>query len=201
MKGLRNWGKYCASENCCIRSLDPSAFCPTTRLTLDSPIPNDYPVNYIYEWIGYNLKPLDLQSAMLSSQLDMLPEYNRRRRRNYELLFEYFERSKFSFKIWKLDGDVSPFSFPLIIPDNAPFIRKHLVDHLKRNKVETRVIFGGNLMRHPAYYKESLCVAHGNLNNSNIIMERGLMLGVSHINDEKTTQKMIDIINSFLTKF
>lgn len=202
MKGLRNWGKYCSSENCCIRSINPSAFCPSTRLTLDAPIPSDYPVSYIYEWIGYNLKPLELQSAVLLRQIDRLQEFNKKRRDNYKLLYAYFEKSKFDFKIWNIDEDVSPFVFPLIIPENAPFIRKHFIDYLKRNKVETRVVFAGNLTRHPAYYKRTdLFEKFGTLDNSNVLMERGLMLGVSHVNSEAVTLKMIDIIDDFLNKY
>ena len=202
MKGMRNWGKYCASDNCCIRSVDPSVFCPTTRLTLDSPIPNDHPVSYIYEWIGYNLKPLEIQSAMLSCQMDKLDGFNQARKKNYTILYDYFKKSKIPFKIWDMDEDTSPFSFPMIIPKEAPFIRKHFIDFLKRNKVETRVIFGGNLMRHPAYYKnEGTCIQYGDLINSNTIMEQALMLGVSHVNSEDTTLKMVDIIDEFLKKY
>jgi len=198
MKGMRNWGKYCSSDNCCIRSEDPSAFCSNTRLTLDSPIPNDYPVNYIYEWMGYNLKLLELQSAMLSCQIDKLDKFNQIRRNNYRLLYDYFKQSKFKFRVWNMDEDTVPFSFPLIVPKDAPFIRKHFIDYLKRNKVESRVIFAGNLMRHPAYYKEKICIQHGSLANSDLIMDQGLMLGVSQVNDEKTTLSMIDIIDNFL---
>jgi CDP-6-deoxy-D-xylo-4-hexulose-3-dehydrase len=159
-------------------------------------------VNYIYEWIGYNLKPLELQSAILSCQIDKLEGFNKIRRNNYRLLYDYFKQAKFEFKIWPMDEDTSPFSFPMIIPKNAPFIRKHFIDFLKRNKVESRVIFGGNLMRHPAYYKgEKICIQHGPLVSSDLIMDHGLMLGVSHINDEKTTLNMIDIIDTFLERY
>ena len=202
MRGLRNWGKYCSSDSCCVRSVDPTAFCSNQRLTLDSPIPNDYPVSYIYEWIGYNLKPLELQSAILCQQIDRLPEFNDARRRNYKLLYDYFFKSKINFKIWPLDRDVSPFVFPLLIPSDAPFLRKHMIDFLKRNKVETRVVFAGNILKHPAYYKKEGCyIQHGTLENSDAILNRGLMLGVSQINSEEITLKMLDIINDFLKKF
>jgi len=200
MRGLRNWGKYCSSDHCCIRSVNPEAFCSNTRLTLDSPIPNDYPVSYIYEWVGYNLKPLELQSAILTKQMDRLPDFSERRRNNYKILHDYFSTLK-HIKIWDIDSEVSPFVFPLLISKDAPFIRKHLIDYMKRNNVETRVIFAGNMTKHPAYYKNKNYTQIGSLDNSDALLERGLMLGVSHVNDQETTYKIVDILKKFFKKY
>lgn len=202
IKGLRNWGKYCSSEECCIRSIDPSVFCPNDKLTKNAPIPEDYPNGYVYEWIGYNLKPLELQSAILTKQINHLPEFNEIRKQNYKILFDYFKGLKFNFKLWPIDEDVSPFVFPVLIPANAPFTRKDIVRYLKINKIESRVLFAGNITRHPAYYKNpENFIVYGSLKNSDKIMEQVLLLGISHINDNETIRKINTVLDTFFGRF
>lgn len=199
MRGFRNWGRYCASTECCMRSIDPNLFCPTTKLTKDCDLPKDYMVNYQYEWLGYNLKPLDLQAAILYEQILKLGKFDDIRKSNYKLFSDYFESNNvFGIKTWEIDEDVSPFSYPMLIPKNAPFKRKHLLDHLQQNKIESRLLFGGNLMRHPAYSKNShLWESFGTHNNANDITERFIMVGVSQVNGAEKTKKIIDVLDSF----
>lgn len=203
-RSMRSWGRYCASHKCCIRSENPSFFCPTAKLTKECELPKDYNVNYQFEYLGYNLKMLDLQAAMLLSQMDRLEGFNYIRRANYALYKNYFDSmKKFNFTTWNIDNETSPFSFPFLIPENAPFTRKHLIDHLTRNKIESRVLFGGNLMKHPAFankkqYWESFGGEHI---NSNTIMNRFLMVGASPVLDIKKVEKVISTIDDFLSKW
>jgi CDP-6-deoxy-D-xylo-4-hexulose-3-dehydrase len=202
MRGFRNWGKYCASPDCCIRSLNPEAFCPTTKLTYDGELPDDYMVNYQYEWMGYNLKPLELQGAILYEQLNRLEGFNQTRRENYKILYDFMKGCKFDFHLWEIDEETSPFSFGFIIPEDAPFKRKHLIDYLKQNKVESRLLFGGNLMKHPAYSKKKhLWECYGEHKNSDVITERFLMLGVSQINGKDKTEKVVGLLEDFFKKW
>lgn len=179
MRGFRNWGRYCSNEKCCIRSDDPEAFCPSIKYTRDSSLPNDYMVHYQFEWLGYNLKPTEMQSAMLIEQIKKLDLFTQIRKRNYNKLYEAFKDNEY-FRTWEIDDDVSPFSFPFIISEKAPFHRKHLIDHLTRSKIECRVLFGGNLMKHPAYEK---------------------MIGVSQILTENDIDKIIESITKFLKQW
>jgi CDP-6-deoxy-D-xylo-4-hexulose-3-dehydrase len=198
MRGFRNWGRYCASPNCCVRSVDKMAMCPGSKLTNDSELPKDYIVNYQYEWMGYNLKPLELQAAILSEQIKKLDEFNDIRRRNYDILYQYFKVSQPNIKIWSIDEDVSPFAFPILIPKDSKFTRKNLMDFLNKNKVETRLLFGGNLTKHPAYSKISdKYEIFGEQTNSDLIMDQFIMLGVSPINDEVKMHKMVSILDDF----
>jgi CDP-6-deoxy-D-xylo-4-hexulose-3-dehydrase len=202
MRGFRNWGRYCALPNCCIRSSDPTMFCPTTKLTKDCSLPKDYIVNYQYEWLGYNLKPLDLQCAILYEQLDKLDEFNRIRKNNYGLLFDFMKQCRFGFRLWEIDNETSPFAFPFIIPEDAPFKRSHLTDFLRRNKIESRLLFGGNLMRHPAYEKKKhLWESYGEHTNANILTERFMMLGVSQILSSQHIEKVITVLDEFFKKW
>jgi CDP-6-deoxy-D-xylo-4-hexulose-3-dehydrase len=196
MRGFRNWGRYCAATNCCIRSINPNSFCPTTKLSKSCDLPDDYIVNYQYEWLGYNLKPLELQAAMLMEQIDKLPGFNDKRVYNYNRLYNIFNRYNNIFTTWNLPDEVSPFAFPILIKNLSKFSRKHLVDAFTKNKIETRLLFGGNLLRHPAYKDISSGVS-GTLSNSDLITENLLMLGVSQvINDDH-----IDLIEKTLTDF
>lgn len=201
MRGLRNWGKHCESDKCCIRSENPEVFCPTLKYSKNSNLPSDYMVKYQFEWLGYNLKPLELQSAILSEQLKKIDEFTLIRQQNYDKLYNYFKNIP-HFKIWKIDEDVSPFSFPFLVNKNAPFTRKHLADHYTRNKIECRMLFGGNLMKHPAYEnKKQYWESIGDHKNADLILNTFLMLGVSQILSEQDINKIIEITTEFLKQW
>jgi CDP-6-deoxy-D-xylo-4-hexulose-3-dehydrase len=202
MRGFRNWGRYCASPDCCIRSVNPNAFCPRTRLTKDCELPDDYMVNYQYEWMGYNLKPLEIQSAILIEQMKRMKTFDKTRKKNYNRLYEFFQTVDRGIKTWKINKDVSPFSFPVLLPPDEKFRRKHMIDHLRRDKIECRVLFGGNLMKHPAYYnKKHLWDSYGNFDNSDALLERFLMLGVSQVNTEEDIDKVISSLKDFFIRW
>ena len=201
MRGLRNWGKHCDSDRCCIRSEDPEAFCPTIKYSKNSDLPHDYMVKYQFEWLGYNFKPLELQSAILYEQLKKMDAFTQIRKDNYAKLRGYFKNIPY-FRTWEIDEDVSPFSFPLLITGGAPFIRKHLVDHYTRNKIECRMLFGGNLMKHPAYEnKKGYWESIGEHKNADLILNNFLMLGVSQILDEEDINKIIEITDKFIKQW
>jgi CDP-4-dehydro-6-deoxyglucose reductase, E1 len=202
MRGMRNWGKYCGSPKCCIRAEHPDCFCPTGKLTKDSELPSDYMVNYQFEWLGYNLKPLDLQAAILSKQLDRIGEFDMIRKENYRELYNYFSQLPIKFKTWELDDETSPFSFPMLIPTDAKFNRKHLVDHMKRNKIETRVLFGGNLMKHPAYTnKKDKWESVGSHDNADNIMNNFIMFGVSQVVSKEDIEKIKSSMDDFIKQW
>jgi len=198
MRGMRNWGRYCANPQCCMRASRPELFCPKTKLTKDCEVPDDYIVNYQYEWLGYNLKPLDLQAAILTKQLDRIPEFDEARRKNYNKLYDYFQTLDYGIRTWKIDDEVSPFAFPILLPENLKFKRKNLQDFLTRNKVETRLLFGGNLMKHPAYVKnKKYWESIGDHKNADNIMHNFLMLGVSQVNNEEHIDRVIETLDNF----
>jgi CDP-6-deoxy-D-xylo-4-hexulose-3-dehydrase len=198
MRSMRNWGRYCASPNCCIRSRHPGQFCPMVKLTKnkDCELPDDYIVNYQYEYLGYNLKPLELQSAMLIPQLKRLDEFDEIRRRNYNKLYDHFSQYK-DLTLWKIDDDVSPFGFPVVL--KAKYKRKLLVDFMTKNKIETRMLFGGNLMKHPAYAnKKDKWISSGYHFNADLIMNNFVMFGVSHVVTDDDIQTICDKLDEFM---
>jgi len=108
---------------------------------------------FVYDEIGYNLKPIDVQSAMGLEQLKKLDEIHALRRRNYKLLFEIYEKYEKYFILPRPreHSDPSWFAFPLTIRKDAPFTRTQYVDFLEDNKIQTRPYFAGNIMLQPAY--------------------------------------------------
>jgi len=198
MRSFRGWGRYCSSSNCCIRSVKPDLFCPTQRYSKNTELPDDYSVNYTYEFMGYNLKPLELQAKILFHQLDRLEDFHKVRVHNYERLYSYFLKKNIpGLRLWKLKENVSPFSFPILLPEGIH--RKHFIDHLARRGIETRLLFGGNLCKQPAFAKKKqYWETYGSLENSDLIMNKFIMLGVSQVNDDAHIDKLIAEVDNFL---
>jgi CDP-6-deoxy-D-xylo-4-hexulose-3-dehydrase len=108
---------------------------------------------YVYDEIGFNLKPIEIQSAMGLHQLEKLPAIHALRRRNYQLLFDIYSKYEEFFHLPRAQArsDPSWFAFPLTIRKDAPFTRSEIVDYLEENLIQTRPYFAGNIMLQPAY--------------------------------------------------
>ena len=197
MRSLRGWGRFCSSFSCCVRSLPNGRelFCPTQCLTKTDLLPEDYGVMYRFEYLGYNLQTNEIQAAVLGEQLKKMGQFDEIRRRNYNLLYEWFQNNWPECKTFPITDNISPFSFPLILKNCQ---RHHLVNHLKRDKIESRPIFSGKIQNHPAYDKNKhLFEEYGGFGNSEEILENGLMLGVSQILEETDINKIIDSLKEF----
>jgi CDP-6-deoxy-D-xylo-4-hexulose-3-dehydrase len=108
---------------------------------------------YVYEEIGYNLKPIELQASMGLEQIKKLQQITELRKRNFSKLSEIFIPYEEYFILPKATSHSDPnwFAFPLTIKDGSPFKRSDFCSHLEDNKIQTRPYFGGNLMLQPAY--------------------------------------------------
>jgi CDP-6-deoxy-D-xylo-4-hexulose-3-dehydrase len=108
---------------------------------------------YVYDEIGFNLKPIELQGSMGLVQLKKLPDIHRLRRENYARLFKIYEKYEAYFHLPRARAKSNPswFAFPLTIRKGAPFKRAEFVDYLEDCKIQTRPYFAGNLMLQPAY--------------------------------------------------
>jgi CDP-6-deoxy-D-xylo-4-hexulose-3-dehydrase len=108
---------------------------------------------YVYDEIGYNLKPIEIQAAIGLEQIKKLPEIKDKRKFNHERLTQIFSKYEEYFILPKATdlSDPSWFAFALTIKDSAPFKRKDVVDFLETNKIQTRPYFAGNIMLQPAY--------------------------------------------------
>lgn len=148
--------------------------------------PDDYKERYVYEEIGFNMKPLELQCAMGRIQLKKLPMFKAARKLNHERMMKAFEgNSKFTM-IESLPGsDPCWFSFPVMC--NVP--RMGVMEAFEKNNIECRTIFSGNITRHPAYVGTNYRKVN-HLPVADDVMARGMFLSCH----PSVTQEMIDFI-------
>ena len=112
-----------------------------------------YDHRYVFDEIGYNLKPMDLQAAMGLQQLKKLPDLDAARRKNWSRMRDIFEPYDKYFHLPKATERSDPcwFAFMMTIRANAPFTRFDIVEHLEKAKIQTRSYFSGNILAHPGY--------------------------------------------------
>ncbi|OGP71667.1 MAG: lipopolysaccharide biosynthesis protein RfbH [Deltaproteobacteria bacterium RBG_13_60_28] len=142
-------------------------------------LPYGYDHKYIYSHLGYNLKLTDMQAAVGVAQLTKLPQFIEKRKQNWRILSEGLQ----PFQEFLLlpqptpESDPSWFGFLLTIRPEAPFTRHDLVNYLEDRKIATRLLFGGNLIRQPAYKGLPFRVV-GSLPNSDRVMNQSFWIGV-----------------------
>lgn len=147
VESFRDWGRDCWCEpgcdNTCRRRYDWQL----------GELPHGYDHKYTYSHIGYNLKLTDMQAAVGVSQLEKLPAFIARRKANFAHLHAALQDLREHLVLPEsLPGaDVSWFGFPLTVREGAPRSRNDLVRRLDEARIGTRLLFGGNLLRQPAY--------------------------------------------------
>jgi CDP-6-deoxy-D-xylo-4-hexulose-3-dehydrase len=179
VESFRDWGRDCWCEpgvsNTCGKRFDWQL----------GELPCGYDHKYTYSHIGYNLKLTDMQAAVGVAQLSKLPGFIEARRQNFQTLSEGLRDLEefFILPVATPNSDPSWFGFPLAVRPGAPFTRDAVVRHLEERRIATRLLFGGNLIRQPAYRDVSHRVV-GELPNSDFVMNQvfwiGLYPGLSH---------------------
>src|SRR5579883_1085323 len=142
-------------------------------------LPCGYDHKYTYSHIGYNLKPTDMQAALGLSQIKKLPGFIEARRRNFRYLSEKLEPLSDVLILPEatLNSDPSWFGYPIAVREDAGFTRDQLTSQLEAQKIGTRLLFGGNLVRQPAY-SEVQYRTIGNLANADFVMNNVFWVGV-----------------------
>ncbi len=173
IRQFRDWGRDCW----CDTGRDDT--CKKRFRWKLGDLPFGYDHKYIYSQIGYNLKLTDFQAAIGVAQLKKLPYFIKKRKENYQILYNFFQKWKKYFILMKTSKKEDPcwFGFPLVVRENAPFTRNQLTEYLEKNKVGTRNVFSGNLLKHPAY-KKIKCKTAGKVVNADIVMKNAFWLGV-----------------------
>lgn len=153
LRSFREWGRGCY----CVGPEANKLKCGTCGKRFQEWIPElpgeIFDHKYVYDEIGYNLKPIEMQCSMGLVQLGKLDEIHALRRRNYQLLFNIYEKYEEFFHLPRAQelSDPSWFAFPLTVRKDAPFKRADIVDYLEENLIQTRPYFAGNIMLQPAY--------------------------------------------------
>jgi CDP-6-deoxy-D-xylo-4-hexulose-3-dehydrase len=152
IRSFRDWGRgcYCVGK----QNLTECGACKT-RFNNWLPALPDYVFDhkFVYEEIGYNLKPIEIQAAIGNVQMKKLDEIKLLRKRNHKLITNIFAKYEQYFILPKATpkSDPSWFTVALTIKDNAPFTRSEICTFLEANKIQTRPYFAGNIMLQPAY--------------------------------------------------
>jgi len=170
---FRDWGRDCWCEpghdNTCGRRFSQQ----------HGKLPFGYDHKYVYSHIGYNLKVTDMQAAIGVAQLKKLNGFIKARKENFWFLYKNLRKYGEYFILPQAanQSEASWFGFPILIKKNAPFNRGEIVRHLEKNKIATRMLFGGNLTKQPAY-KNIKSRVFGELNNTDFVMNNLFWIGV-----------------------
>ena len=192
VESFRDWGRDCWCEpgvdNTCGKRFDWEL----------GTLPCGYDHKYTYSHVGYNLKATDMQAALGLSQLDHLEHFIQSRRDNFRYLREALEplEDVLMLPVATEGADPSWFGFPLGVRADAPFTRDQLVRALEAEKIGTRLMFAGNLLRQPAY-QEIEFRQIGDLPNTDYVMRNVLWLGVF----PGLTRPMLDHVAGTISRF
>ncbi len=173
VESFRDWGRDCWCEpgrdNTCSKRFDWQL----------GDLPAGYDHKYTYSHIGYNLKATDMQAAVGVAQLAKLPDFIAVRRRNFAFLYEGLQPLREFFILPETTPGAEPswFGFPLAVRPEAPFSRNDVVRYLEGHKIGTRLLFGGNLARQPAYAGVRFRQV-GPLTNADFVMNQVFWIGV-----------------------
>ena len=191
-RSIRDWGRdcYCAGgeNNTCGKRFSQQF----------GTLPYGYDHKYVYSHIGYNLKVTDMQAAIGCAQLQKLPHFIARRKENFrkltEILTPYADR--LILPRATENSDPSWFGYVITVQENAGFSRNDITMHLEANRIETRNLFSGNLLCHPAYQDIPHRLA-GDLTNTNLIMNNSFFIGVYPGIDEVQLAHIKKIFDNF----
>jgi dTDP-4-dehydro-2,6-dideoxy-D-glucose 3-dehydratase len=191
VESLRDWGRDCwcmpGEDNRCQRRFNYQL----------GDLPHGFDHKYIYSHVGYNLKSTDLQAALGISQLKKLPAFTEARQRNWRRLRENLDGTPGLLLPSPTPGsEPSWFGFALTVRPGAGFTSQELVGFLESRRIATRRLFGGNLVRHPAYANHPHRIV-GDLTNADIVMENTFWVGVY----PGLTAEMIDYVGESVREF
>lgn len=178
VRGYRDWGRSCNCSPCQeVARKDEGYLCPK-RLNFKLQGDMLYDKRYAYDYIGYNLKMTEIQAAMGLAQLRKLKKFIDIRNENFKTLFQCLKGCK-HFILPKSEDRAEPswFAFPLVIRDRALFNRDQVTHYLEKKGIQTRPIFAGNIIRHPAYKNVDYRIV-GNLSNADKILKDAFFVGV-----------------------
>ncbi len=176
IQSFRDWGRDCVCppgrDNACGHRFDRQY----------GELPKGYDHKYVYSHFGYNLKATDMQAAVGCAQLDKLPYFVRRRKQNFQRIFTGLEGLQDKLILPEACGHSDPswFGFPVTCRDGVD--RSRCVAELERRGIQTRMLFAGNLTKHPCFdemrrngYGYRIA---GDLKNTDVIMKDTFWLGV-----------------------
>lgn len=194
IESYRDWGRDCwcepGKENTCGLRFAHSGM---------GQLPDGYDHKYTYSRIGYNLKSTDFAAALLVSQLQKLDSFVEHRRENWKYLRQELAQFSKYFRFQRPIPGAEPswFGFAITVKETAPFTRSEFVSYLEEHKIGTRLLFGGNLLKQPAYQHIQHKIFQP-LINTDIVMRDTLWIGCYPGITEEMNKYTVDTISKFI---
>jgi CDP-6-deoxy-D-xylo-4-hexulose-3-dehydrase len=195
IRSFRDWGRDCYCEG------GENNTCGKRFSQQFGTLPMGYDHKYVYSEIGYNLKMTDMQAAIGSAQIEKLPGFIEARNSNFNKIYNGL-RDLDSFLILpKATENAEPswFSFLLTIKENKGYSRNELLEFLNLNNIETRNLFAGNLLRHPAFMDINHRVV-GSLTKTDYIMNNTFFVGTYPGMTDEKINFMIERFHEFFSR-
>ncbi len=192
-ESFRDWGRDCycppGKDNTCGKR-----FC----WKLGS-LPEGYDHKYTYSHLGYNLKITDMQAACALAQLEKAPGFIQKRKENFKFLKERLKSCEEFLQMPEATegSDPSWFGFPITVKKNCPVSRLDLTTYLDQNKIGTRLLFAGNLIRQP-YMMNAQYRVSGDLSNTDNVMNNTFWIGVQPALTEEMLDFVVNKIETYL---
>ena len=191
-ESFRDWGRDCY----CPPGCDNTCGCRFEQKHGDLPFGYDH--KYVYSHSGYNLKITDMQAACGLAQLDKLDFFIKRRRENYSYLRNRLETLNDFLELPEPTPNSNPswFGFPLTVKPESGITRVELTRFLDNNKIGSRLLFAGNLLKQP-YFKDIQYKVVGELTNTDITMNNTFWIGVQPTLNEEHFEYVASKLEEF----
>jgi CDP-6-deoxy-D-xylo-4-hexulose-3-dehydrase len=192
-RSFRDWGRdcYCAGGE--------SNTCGTRFSQQFGSLPTGYDHKYVYSHVGYNLKVTDMQAAIGCAQLAKLDGFISARRANFDRLMDVLRpyEDRLILPAATPHSEPSWFGFVITVRQGAGFTRAEMVKFLEANRIETRSLFAGNLLRHPAFHGIPHRIVR-DLANTDTVMNDTFFVGVYPGLDAARLDRMASVFQRFM---
>jgi len=192
IRSLRDWGRDCVcpsgKDNLCGHRFDRQF----------GELPVGYDHKYVYSHFGYNLKATDMQAAIGCAQLEKLPSFVEKRKSNWKRLHEGFQNVQDKLILPEAAANSDPSWFGFLITCKGGVSRNKLVRHIESNNIQTRMLFAGNLVKHPCFNElrksDSGYRIAGSLDVTDRIMNETFWIGVYPGMTDEMIDRMIKVV-------
>jgi CDP-6-deoxy-D-xylo-4-hexulose-3-dehydrase len=196
VRSLRDWGRDCVcpsgTDNLCGRRFDRR----------DGELPPGYDHKYVYSHLGYNLKATEMQAAVGCAQLEKFPSFVEARKRNWRRLYDGLRDLSDKLILPEAAPGSDPSWFGFLITCKEGVSRGEVVKHIENSNIQTRMLFAGNLVKHPCFdeMRKSGCGyrVSGSLDMTDRVMNDTFWVGVYPGMSEAMVDRMAEVIREAL---